>query len=336
MRLLRSAALAAVACVVAASAAVAQTKITVGKITSGSGFHTPSYVAMDKGFFKEEGLDARFVTVPGRALVTAGLSGNLDFNPISSGGAQAALAGAEIRYVVGQTLKSQWLIAARADIGKPEDLRGKTVGYGRPGSADYDEGAAVLRRVFKMEVGKDYKVIAFQGETDRIAALINGDISAALISVPHAPKALNAGMKILVRTGDYIQRAGGTMWVRKEFAEQNPETVKKFIRAIAKAVMYYRDNKEGSIAPLRNHLGIDSDHDAGIVWDQTRNAFGAELPKEQFREMFESRRLDMIASKQWAEDKPLPDPEGFVLRTLLDLTLKEMKYVPTKLDQPTN
>ena len=268
--------------------------------------------------------------------MTAGLSGNLDFNPISSGGAQAALAGAEIRYVVGQTLKSQWLIAARADIGKPEDLRGKTVGYGRPGSADYDEGAAVLRRVFKMEVGKDYKVIAFQGETDRIAALINGDISAALISVPHAPKALNAGMKILVRTGDYIQRAGGTFWVRKEFAEQNPETVKKFIRAIAKAVMYYRDNKQGSVAPLRNHLGIDSDQDAGIVWDQTRNAFGAELPKEQFREMFESRRLDMIASKQWTEDKPLPDPEGFVLRALLDSTLKEMKYVPTKLDQPTN
>ena len=43
--------------------AFAQTKITVGKITSGSGFHTPSYVAMDKGFFKEEGLDASFVTL---------------------------------------------------------------------------------------------------------------------------------------------------------------------------------------------------------------------------------------------------------------------------------
>ena len=336
MRWFRSAALVFAACIVASPAALAQTKITVGKITSGSGFHTPSYVAMDKGFFKEEGLDASFVTLPGRTLVTAGLAGTIDFNPISSGGAQAALSGAEIRYVVGQTLKSQWLIVARPDIGKPEDLRGKTVGYGRPGSADYDEGAAVLRRAFKMEVGKDYKVIAFQGETERIAALINGDISAALISVPHAPKSLNAGMKILVRTGDYIQRAGGTMWARKEFAEQNPETVKKFTRAIAKAVMYYRNNRDGSVAPLRNHLGIDSDHDAGIVWDQTYNAFGAELPKEQFREMFESRRLDMIASKQWTEDKPLPDPEQFLLRAQLDSTLKAMNYVPTKLDRATN
>ena len=166
----------------------AQTKITVGKTNGGSGFHIPSYVAMDQGFFKAEGLDASFVTLQGRALVTAGLSGTVDFIPIPSGGAQAALSGAEIRYVVGQSLKSQWLIAARPGITKPEDLKGKTVGYGRVGSADYDEGAAVMLRAFKMEVGKDYKVISFQGEPERIAALVNGDIEAALISVPHAPQ----------------------------------------------------------------------------------------------------------------------------------------------------
>jgi NitT/TauT family transport system substrate-binding protein len=319
----------------AVSPAVAQ-KNTVGKTNGGSGFHTPSYVAMERGFFKAEGLDASFTMLQGRALVTAGLAGQVDFIPIPSGGAQAALSGAEIRYVVGQSLKSQWLIAARPEIAKVEDLKGKTIGYGRAGSADYDEGAAVLRRAFKMDVGKDYKVISFQGEAERIAALINGDISAALISVPHAPKALNAGMKILMRTGDYIQRAGGTFWTRKAFADQNPEVVAKFIRAIARGVMYYRDNKEGSFAALKNHLGVQSDGDAGIVWEQTHNTFGAELPKEQFREIFESRRLDMIAGKQWAADKPLPDPEQFLLRAQLDSTLKAMNYVPTRLDRPTN
>ena len=46
--------------------AQAQTKITVGKIVGGVGFHIPSYVAMDQGFFKDEGLDARFVALTGR------------------------------------------------------------------------------------------------------------------------------------------------------------------------------------------------------------------------------------------------------------------------------
>jgi ABC-type nitrate/sulfonate/bicarbonate transport system substrate-binding protein len=317
-------------------AAHAQTKITIGKVLSGNGFHIPSYVAMDRGYYREEGLDASFVLLTGRALVTAALAGQVDLVPIPSGGAQAALSGAEIRYIVGESLKSQWLIAARPDVTKAEDLKGKTIGYGRPGSADYDEGAAVLLRAFKMEVGKDYKVISFPGETERIAALINGDIQAALISVPHAPKALNAGMKILVRTGDYIQRAGGAFWTRKAFADQNPEAMKKFIRAIAKGVTYYRDNRAGSLPILRAHLGIDNDNDAGIVWDQTHNTFGAELPKDLFLEIFESRRQTMIAAKQWPADKPLPDPEQFLLRSVLDATLREMAYVPTKLEAPSN
>jgi NitT/TauT family transport system substrate-binding protein len=330
LSLLRPAAVSAVLAL-AIGTAHAQ-KIAIGKVQSGSGFHTPSYVAMDQGFFKAEGLEATFVPLTGRALVTAGLAGQIDFVPIPSGGAQAALSGADIRYVVGQSLKSQWLIAARPNITKPEDLKGKTIGYGRAGSADYDEGAAVLSRAFKMDVAKDYKVISFPGEPERIAALVNGDIQAALISVPHAPKAVNAGMKILLRTGDYIQRAGGTFWTRKAFADQNPETMKKFIRAVARGVMYFRDNKEGSFRSLKEHLGVENDRDAALVWEQTHNTFGAELPVEQFREIFESRRLDMIAGKQWAADKPLPDPEQFLLRALLDSTLKEMNYVPTKLN----
>jgi hypothetical protein len=108
--------------------------------------------------------------------------------------------------------------------------------------------------------------------------------------------------------------------------------MKKFIRAVARGVMYFRDNKEGSFRSLKEHLGVENDRDAALVWEQTHNTFGAELPAEQFREIFESRRLDMIAGKQWAADKPLPDPEQFLLRSLLDSTLKEMKYVPTKLN----
>ena len=326
---------ASIIAVAVVSPAQAQTKITVGKITSGSGFHIPSYVAMDQGFYKAEGLDASFSTLPGRALVTAGLTGSIDFIPIPSGGSQAALSGAEIRYVVGESLKSHWLIVARPNITKPEDLRGKTLGYGRAGSADYDEGAAVMLRAFKMAVGKDYKVISFQGEGERVAAMINGDVDAVLISVPHAPRAIGAGMKVLIRTGDYIQRAGGSFWTRKEFVDKNPDTVKRFIRAIARGVMFYRDNKAGSLATLKEHLGVPNDADAGIVWDQTHNTFGAELPVDKFRDIFESRREDMIAAKQWAPDKPLPDPEQFLTRALLESTLKEMNYVPTKLDAPS-
>src|SRR6516165_7503193 len=309
--------------------------LRVGKVIAGNGFHIPSYVAMDQGFYKAEGLDAEFVALSARALVTAGLAGSVDVIPIPSGGAQAALSGAAITYVVGESLKSQWTIVVPPSINKIEDLKGKALGYGRPGSADYDEGALVLARFFHMEVGKDYKVISFQGEADRIGALVNGDIAGALISVPHAAKAVGVGMKVLLRTGDYIARAGGSFWAKKEFVEQNAETTKKFIRAIARAVVFFRENKAGSLPTLKEHLGVDNEQEAGLIWDELHNAFGAELPPDLFREILESRRETMIAARQWPADKPLPDPEQFVARKLLDSTLREMGYIPTRVDAPT-
>jgi len=325
----------AFAAALTSSAAQAQTKITVGKVIGGDGFHIPTYIALDQGFYAQEGLAASFIEMTGKALVTAGLSGNIDFVPIPSGGAQAALSGAEIRYVVGESLKSQWTIVAPKTISKVEELKGKTIGYGRLGSADYDEGQAVLERFFHMQAGKDYKVISFQAEPERIAALINGDIQGALMSIPHAAKAEGAGLKVLLRTGDYMPRAGGAVWARKSFVDQNPETAKRFIRAIAKAVTYFRTNREGSVATLKKHLGIDNEREAGLIWDELHDAFGAELPANLFREIFESRRLTMIAAHQWPADKPLPDPEQFLARNLLESTLKDMGYVPTKLDTKT-
>ena len=332
MRTLRAAAL-AVEIALPSGAAIAQTKITVGKIVGGIGLHIPSYIAMDKGFFKEEGLDARWIELQGRPMITAGLTGNLDFVPIPSGGANAVLtAGAPLKYIVNQSLKPQYIIVAKAEIKKVEDLKGKTLGYARVGAADYDEGATTLDRFFNMKVGRDYKVIQFQGEPERMAALANGDIAAALVSVPRAYQARQAGFNVLLRTGDYLPRAGGAFWCTEAFFQKNPDTVKRFIRAIAKGVMYYRDNKEGSYASMKEHLGVQSDAEASMLWEELHNTFAAELPADLYREIFESRRLDLIAANQWPKDKPLPDPEQYLARDVLDGTLKAMNYVPTKLD----
>ena len=332
MRTLRAAAL-AVAIALPSGAAIAQTKITVGKIVGGIGLHIPSYIAMDKGFFKEEGLDARWIELQGRPMITAGLTGNLDFVPIPSGGANAVLtAGAPLKYIVNQSLKPQYIIVAKAEIKKVEDLKGKTLGYARVGAADYDEGATTLDRFFNIKVGRDYKVIQFQGEPERMAALANGDIAAALVSVPRAYQAREAGFNVLLRTCDYLPRAGGAFWCTEAFFQKNPDTVKRFIRAIAKGVMYYRDNKEGSYTSMKEHLGVQSDAEAGVLWEELHNTFAAELPADLYREIFESRRLDLIAANQWPKDKPLPDPEQYLARDVLDGTLKAMNYVPTKLD----
>ena len=321
-----AATIAVVAIFSSVSASYAQTAIKVGRTTGGSGFHIPSYVAMEKGFFKREGLDATYVAMTGKALVTAGMSGAIDFVPIPGGGSQAILKGAPLRYVVGESLISQWAIVVDPKIKKVEDLKGKTIGYGRPGGADYDEGEITLGQFFNMEVGRDYNVISFQGEPERLAGLISGSIQGGLMSFPWAAKAAVEGFKILIKTGEYLPRVGGTFWATKKFVANNRATVKKFIKAIAKAEQYLDTNKAGSVEVIQKYFGIKSKKQAGYIWDTVHDQYGPDIPAGLLKKLFEGRVKRMQKKGLWPKDKAVPNPEQFVERKLLNESLREIGY----------
>jgi ABC-type nitrate/sulfonate/bicarbonate transport system substrate-binding protein len=318
----------------------AQTKIRVGRTPGASGFHIPSYIAMDKGFFKREGLEARYVAMGGKALVTAGIGGAIDFVPIPGGGSQAVLKGADLRYVVGESLISQWTIVVDPKaIKSVADIKGKTLGYGRAGSADYDEGEITLSQFFNLNVGKDYQVISFQDESTRLAGLINGAVQGALLSFPHAAKAQVAGYKILLKTGEYLPRVGGTFWVTGEYLAKNKPTVVKFIRAIAKATQYLRENKEGSVPVIQKYFSIKKKAEAEFIWGEVSDQYGPDIPAGLFRKLFASRLNRMKKRGLWPKDKPMPNIENNVARDVLEPTLRSMGYylqAPPKVEGKLN
>jgi len=296
-------------------------KVSVGRTIGGSGFHIPSYVAMDKGLFKAEGFDAEFIGATGGVLVRAAIAREIEFVPIPGGGSEAMLKGAPLVFVAGESLISQWTLTTTPEIKRVEDLKGKTLGMGRPGSADYSEVVVTLGKFFKMQPGKDYKVISFTAETDRIPALINRSIQGAVLSFPHAARAEKEGMKILVRTGDYIPRLGGTFLTHKDMIREKRDMVKRFIRAMAKAADYIKNDKKGTLEVIEKYFEIK---DAGIVegiYKQVWDKFGAEIPPDLLRELFESRTTLELG---WPAGKPLPDIEQFVARDLLNEVFKEM------------
>jgi NitT/TauT family transport system substrate-binding protein len=323
-----AAALSLVVLIFAASFADAQPiKIKVGRTTGGSGFHIPSYVALDKGFFKNEGLDADFIAATAGVLVRATIAREIEFTPIPGGGSEAMLQGAPIVFIVGESLISQWTLTTTPDIKRVEDLKGRTLGLGRPGSADYSELVIVLGKNFKMEPGKDYKVISFTGEPDRVAALIQGSIQGGVLSFPHAARAEKEGMKILVRTGDYLPRLGGTFLTHKDFIKEKREVVKRFIRAMVKAEDYIKANKQGTVDVIAKYFEIKDAKVNESIYKQVFDKYSPEMPANLIRDLFESRTTPELG---WPKGKPVPDPEQFVDRGPLNEVLKEMGRTPGK------
>ena len=314
--------------VVLASTAQAQgIKVKVGRTVGGSGFHIPSYIAMDKGFFKAEGLDASFIATTGGVLVRAAIAKEIEFVPIPGGGSEAMLQGAPLVFIVGQSLISQWTLTTTPDIKRVEDLKGKTIGLGRPGSADYSEIVVTLGKHFKMEPAKDYKVIAFSGETDRIAALINRSIQAGVLSFPHAARAEKEGMKVLLKTGDYIPRLGGSFLTHKDYLKDKRDLVKRFVRAIAKADDYIKADRKGTVQVIQKYFESDDATVNESIYKQVVNAYSPELPADLVKALFDSRATPELG---WPKGKPLPDIEQFVARDLLNEVLKELGKKPSK------
>jgi NitT/TauT family transport system substrate-binding protein len=299
--------------------------VKVGRTTGGSGFHIPSYVAIDKGFLKAEGLDGQFITATAGVLVRAAIAREIEFVPIPGGGSEAMLKGAPLVFFVGESLISQWTLTTTPDIKRVEDLRGKTLGLGRPGSADYSEMVITLGKHFKMQPGKDYKVISFTGEPDRIAALIKGSIQGGVLSFPHAARAEKEGMKILLRTGDYIPRLGGTFLTHRDFLKEKRDVVKRFTRAIVKAEDYIKTNKQGAMEVIAKYFEIKDPKVVESIYTQVYDKFGPEMPQDLVRDLFESRTTPELG---WPQGKPLPDLEQWVDRSVVNEVLKEMGRKP--------
>ena len=299
--------------------------VKVGRTVGGSGFHIPSYVAIDKGFFKAEGLDANFIAATAGVLVRATIAKEIEFTPIPGGGSEAMLKGAPLVFFVGESLVSQWTLTTTPDIKRVEDLRGKTLGLGRPGSADYSEMVVTLGKHFNMQPGKDYKVISFTGEPDRVAALIQGSIQGGILSFPHAARAEKEGMKILMRTGDYIPRLGGTFLTHKDFLKEKRDVAKRFTRGMIKATDYIKANKKGTMEVIEKYFEIKDAKIVESIYDQVFDKYSPEMPPNLIKDLFESRTTPELG---WPQGKPLPDLDQFVDRSIINEVLKEMGRKP--------
>jgi NitT/TauT family transport system substrate-binding protein len=316
--------LVAVVILIASSYSSAQS-VKVGRTVGGSGFHIPSYVAIDKGFLKAEGLDANFIAATAGVLVRATIAKEIEFTPIPGGGSEAMLKGAPLVFFVGESLVSQWTLTTTSDIKRVEDLKGKTLGLGRPGSADYSEMVVTLSKHFNMQPGKDYKVISFTGEPDRVAALIQGSIQGGILSFPHAARAEKEGMKILIRTGDYIPRLGGTFLTHKDFLKEKRDVAKRFTRGMIKATDYIKANKKGSMEVIEKYFEIKDAKIVESIYNQVYDKYSPEMPPELIKDLFESRTTPELG---WPQGKPLPDLDQFVDRSIINEVLKEMGRKP--------
>jgi len=161
------------------------------------------YTALDYGLFDKYGLKFEQIFIRGSAPALAALSGDeIQFVYCAADGTIPGLAtGVEAKLVASPLVKLPYVLIARKEIKRPEDLKGKSIGVTRPGDLSARLSRAVVR---KFGLSTDDVTIRPIGgsQGERYQAMASNVIQAIVITPPLDVRAKNDGFNILYRLVD--------------------------------------------------------------------------------------------------------------------------------------
>ena len=208
------------------------------------------FIAQELGFYKKYGLDSELLFIPSTTTsLTSLLAGDVNVANVSGGAvASAVLAGAQIAMVACYLNSLPYELVVNESIKTAEELKGKSIGISRLGSAS-DVAARALLRGLNLEPDKQVPILQVGGSSERAAAFRAGRIAG--FPSPPGIVHLTKGMpfRILISTADFKQRfefpyicAATT----RDYLQKNRDVVKRVIMAHIEAVHFVKTRKDES------------------------------------------------------------------------------------------
>ena len=210
----------------------------------------PVIVALDRGYFRANGLDAEFVpfrggpdllksVIGGEALV--GLTGGTDIFVFRE-------AGAPIRMIATETEGNHFTLNVSADIHSVADLRGKAIGVTKVGATTW-VFARILARQHGWDPERDVKIVALGGLDAQVAALTRHEIQAIVWGDGGAVLEAQGKSRVLQRLDSVTPRwISQIAYASEETIRRRSDDLRKALRAIFQALAFMTQHPEEAAA----------------------------------------------------------------------------------------
>lgn len=218
----------------------------------------PSYVALKKGFWEEEGLhvEAQMFSA-GRLALDALLAGNAEVMSVSETPlVHAIIQGNDIYIVATVTEHQETKLIARRDhtIEQPTDIRGKRVATLPGTNSDY----FMYKFLEKHDIGLDEVKITNMSPPDMVISLVQGNIDAYFAWEPHVYYAKQQlGEKAIVFEPQELYAGRHTIAMNQKFVQENPTVVEKLMRGFLRAENFVKKNPEEAMNIVSEVTGMD-------------------------------------------------------------------------------
>ena len=233
----------------------------------------PAEVARQRGFFREQNLDVKLLLTRTEVDRAALASGNIYYSLRAGSSFVSAARGLPVRIVFLGTTKPFWGLVVRPEIKAVSELKGKSMGV--PGLLGSQQiSAKFILKQNGLDPDRDvvYRIV---DTGTRIAAMLSGSLDCAMMDYGEAFRAKKLGLKLLINAADFHGLLAGGLGVNSGKLRDQPDQVRRVIRAMLQALRYMRENPEGTQQVMINWLKLDHEMAADIyqmaINNYTRN-----------------------------------------------------------------
>jgi len=215
------------------------------------------FIAQEKGFFREEGLEVQLNQVRADAAMAAVLTGELFAYDSVGTSVRAFQKGAPVKILAVNLQSPLFWLVARPELKSFNELKGKVMGTTSFGGVQHLAGLRMLRRG---GVNQEEVTVILAGDpATQLQSIVNGVIHIAVLSPPTVILArdkfkLNVLANALDEFPSFFQ--SGLAVTDKSLSSQN-DLVKRILRARAKANRFFFETESGASELIAKVLKVD-------------------------------------------------------------------------------
>src|SRR5689334_3676813 len=236
----------------------AQEKVIVGHSARAALSIGPLLYGIERGFYRDEGIDLVYVSLRADLGIKALLSGDIDYSYSTGTIIRGAILGVPVRNLTFDFSRVLHALMSRPEIPNAAALKGKKVGVSSFGATG-DLAARVGLRSLGLDPDKDVTIITLGTDTLRHAALLAGTVQATHMPVPLNVQLKKEGYHELVYAGKILQRPLTGLATSLDKIQKNPAQVQRMVRAFLRATRALKTERAGFIAFAQKRYGYSKE-----------------------------------------------------------------------------
>ena len=218
--------------------------------------YLPMFIALHRGFLKDENLDLELPAMLPNIAHNALLGGEVEFHGVADSALRLAAKGAPLKTIFFGARLPNYFLMAKPSIKSVSELRGKYVAVSRFGGTT-DLAARVALQANGLDPQKDVVLIMIGLGNTRNAALIAGSVDANIANPPDNSMLKQKGFRELLFLGDAIEFPSNGFTTTERRLAENRDQVKRFLRAVYRGLLFSRDNAEETVKIIEREWKLD-------------------------------------------------------------------------------